>query len=246
MPSGSLPGTSHQNQPDDPHEPKQGQACSERGPRQTCSRQPPLDHPTLRSGRSDCSRKKFIKAFPDTIERVRHQPRIAHGVRDECRTRLQDHLRYRHCLLGMALLDAVLETFVEIRLGDDPREVHRQRLGKRAHPIVRHHLDNAPSAQRTRIEALRQLDEPSGLRVEMAAQLFGITKLLVLQHQRGADVPEGARQLIMMRVTARQTVIVDKDLQLALAQGGAVEMRQVIDRGAGKSSKPAFTLTKRL
>jgi hypothetical protein len=35
----------------------------------------------------------------------------------------------------------------------------------------------------------------------------------------------------MMRITARQAIVVDKYLKLALAQGRAVEMRQIIDRG---------------
>jgi hypothetical protein len=37
-----------------------------------------------------------------------------------------------------------------------------------------------------------------------------------------------------MRLAARQAVVIDKDAQLALAQGGAVEMRQVIDCRAGR------------
>jgi hypothetical protein len=35
-----------------------------------------------------------------------------------------------------------------------------------------------------------------------------------------------------MGVAAGQTIVVDKDLKLAFAHGRAVEMRQVIDRGA--------------
>ena len=37
----------------------------------------------------------------------------------------------------------------------------------------------------------------------------------------------------MMGVAAFQTVVIDEDLQLALAHRRAVEMRQVIDRGPG-------------
>ena len=70
--------------------------------------------------------------------------------------------------------------------------------------------------------------------IEVAAQLIGITELFVLQHALGSNIAEGSRQLIVVRIAARQTVIVDQNLELALAQRRTVEMRQVIDCRAGR------------
>ena len=72
-----------------------------------------------------------------------------------------------------------------------------------------------------------------GLGVEVLAQFLVAAELLVLEQDIGADAAERAGQLIVVGVATRQTVVIDKDLQLALAQRRAVEMRQVIDRGAG-------------
>ncbi len=66
----------------------------------------------------------------------------------------------------------------------------------------------------------------------MLAQFVGFAELLVVEYQRRADIPEHAGQLVVVRIATRQTVVVDKDLQLALAQRWAVEMRQVIDGSA--------------
>src|SRR5208282_6396676 len=69
---------------------------------------------------------------------------------------------------------------------------------------------------------------------EVAAQLLGIAELFVLEHALCANVAKGARQLIVMRITARQTIVVDKDPEFALAQRRTVEMRQVVHCRAGR------------
>src|SRR5216683_850282 len=66
------------------------------------------------------------------------------------------------------------------------------------------------------------------LAVEVSAQLFGLAKLFVSEHAFGANITEGSRQLIVMGIAPRQTVIVNKNPKLALAQRRAVEVRQVV------------------
>src|SRR3954453_8764147 len=72
-----------------------------------------------------------------------------------------------------------------------------------------------------------------GIGVEMLAQLFGATEFLVAYLDLGADVPESAGQLIMVGVAPRKAVIVDENLQFALAECRVVEVRQAIHRGSG-------------
>src|SRR6266436_6997343 len=72
------------------------------------------------------------------------------------------------------------------------------------------------------------------LAAEMAAQFFGVAKLFVVESASGANVFEGARQLVVVGVAVRQTVIIDKDLQLALAQRRAVEMRKIVHCRTGR------------
>jgi hypothetical protein len=69
--------------------------------------------------------------------------------------------------------------------------------------------------------------------IEVAAKSRGITELFVPQNALGPNVAEGSRQLIVVRIAACQTVIVDQNLELALAQRRTVEMGQVIDCRAG-------------
>ncbi len=72
-----------------------------------------------------------------------------------------------------------------------------------------------------------------GFGVEVLAQCLGAAELLVLEQDPGADVAKRAGQLIVVGVATRQTIVVDEDLQLSLAQRRVVEVRQIVDRGAG-------------
>src|SRR6476660_3236550 len=74
----------------------------------------------------------------------------------------------------------------------------------------------------------------TGLGIEMLAELLVAAEILVVEQDVGADATERAGQLIMMGVAAFQAIVVDENLQFALAQRRAVEMRQIIDRGAGR------------
>src|SRR6516164_1377174 len=132
----------------------------------------------------------------------------------------------------MTFFDQLGEALLEIRLRDELREMHRQGIAEGAHPIDRQRLDRAPRTERSRIKFLGEAHKMRRLAVEMATQFLGVAELLILQQTLRPDVAERSRQLIMMRVAARQTVIVDKYLQLAFAQGGAVEVRQIVDRRA--------------
>ncbi len=133
----------------------------------------------------------------------------------------------------MALFDVVGKAILEIGLEHEFREMHREGLGQRPHPIDRHHLDGAPRAERAGVEFLREPHEMRGFGVEVLAQFLGAAELLILEQDLGADVAERAGQLVVVGVAAGQTVVIDKDLQLALAQRRVVEMRQVVDRGTG-------------
>src|SRR5260370_24413893 len=65
----------------------------------------------------------------------------------------------------------------------------------------------------------------------MAAQFLRLCECLVIEHAFGADIAKRSRQLVMVRIAARQAIVVDKYLKLALAQGRAVEVRQIIHGG---------------
>src|SRR5205807_2239473 len=67
--------------------------------------------------------------------------------------------------------------------------------------------------------------------IEIAAQFLGVRECLVIDHALRADIAKRSRQLIVMRIAARQAIVIDKYLKLALAQGRAVEVRQIIDGG---------------
>src|SRR5271170_5474517 len=71
-----------------------------------------------------------------------------------------------------------------------------------------------------------------GFRIEMATQLFGRAKLLIVEQELCADVPKRPRQLVVVGIATRQTIIIDVYLQLPLAQRRAVEMWQIIDSRA--------------
>ena len=85
-----------------------------------------------------------VEPLPDAIERFRHGLGVANGLRRQLGTSTRDHLRHGHRHLGVALFNSVRETLTEIRLGNDLREMLRQRFGQRAHPVVRHNLNPAP------------------------------------------------------------------------------------------------------
>src|ERR1700756_5113691 len=129
----------------------------------------------------------------------------------------------------MALFDHLGKALGKVRLIGELREMDRQGIGEGAHPIDRHHLDRAPGAERARIERFGEADELGRFAIEMAAQLLWLCEFLVIEHAFGADIAKRPRQLVMVRIAARQAIIVDEYLKLALAQGWAVEMRQVID-----------------
>src|SRR6516162_3627515 len=134
----------------------------------------------------------------------------------------------------MALLDHVREALLEIRFALELWEMDRKGLGKGAHPIDRHGLDRAPGTERARVEPPRNLYEIRRFSIEVATQLPRIAELFVLQHADCADVTKGSRQLVMVSIAARQSVIVDENSQLALAQCRTIEMRRVIHRRTGR------------
>src|SRR5439155_13025020 len=71
------------------------------------------------------------------------------------------------------------------------------------------------------------------LAIEMAAQLAGLTEFFVFEHTLRADIAKRPCQLIVMGIAAGEAVIVDEYLELAFAQRRAVQMRQMVHRGAG-------------
>ena len=149
------------------------------------------------------------------------------------RLRAQDHLGHRQQFLGVALFDHLGKALRKIRLIGELREMHRQGIGKGAHPIDRHHLDRAPWAKRARIERFGEAHELGRFAIEMAAQFLWLCECLVIEHAFGADIAKRPRQLVMVRIAAGQPIIVNKYLKLALAQRWAVEVRQIIDGGTG-------------
>ena len=56
--------------------------------------------------------------------------------------------------------------------------------------------------------------------VEVAAQLVGIAELFVIKQAFRANAAKGSRQLIVMRVAARQPVVVDENPELHLRNAG--------------------------
>jgi hypothetical protein len=131
----------------------------------------------------------------------------------------------------VALFDHLREALRKIRLIGKLREMDRQGFGKGAHPIERHHLDCAPRAKRAGIERLGETDELGRFVIEVTAQFLWLSERLVIEQTFGADIAKRSRQLVMMSIAARQAIVVDKYLKLALAQSRAVEVRQIIDRG---------------
>jgi hypothetical protein len=63
-----------------------------------------------------------------------------------------------------------------------------------------------------------------GLGTEVLAQFLRIAEFLVFERQRCTDVPKRAAQLIVMRITTGQAVIVDEYLQLAPAERGCIKV----------------------
>ena len=168
---------------------------------------------------------------PHPIERLGHDLGVLDRCGEQRRPRAEDHLGHRQRLLGVALFDHLGKALRKIRLIGELREMGRQGLGKGAHPIDRHHLDRAPWAKRARIERFGEAHELGGFATEVAAQFLWLCECLVIEHAFGADIAKRSRQLIMVGVSARQAIVVDKYLKLALAQGWAVEVRQIINGG---------------
>src|SRR5205807_8797999 len=142
---------------------------------------------------------------------------------------LEDQVRDVQRLLSMPLFDMLREAFLEIRLVDELWEMDRERLGPSLRPIDGQDFDGAPRPERAGIELLGEAHEMTGLGIEMLAQLFVAAEILVIEQDVGADAAERAGQLIMVGVAALQAIVIDENLQFALAQCRAVEMRQVVD-----------------
>ena len=68
----------------------------------------------------------------------------------------------------------------------------------------------------------------------MWGQVIGVPELLVADQAGGADIPEGPSELVMVGIAIRQPVVVDEDLQLALAHRRIVQMRHIVNSGAGR------------
>src|SRR5215469_6605908 len=117
----------------------------------------------------------------------------------------------------MALFDHFREALGKIRRFSKLREMDRQSFGEGAHPVDRHNLNNAPGSERSGIKRFGEPDKLCGLAVEMTAQFVGVAERLVIEDADGADAAKRSGQLIMVRIAARQPVVVDKDLQFALA-----------------------------
>ena len=86
--------------------------------------------------------------------------------------------------------------------------------------------------------ALELLDTPAVQRLRYVRQLGhaflvypGATHTR-FEHALGAYVAKRSRQLIVMGIVTGQPIVVDINLQLAFAQSRAVEMRQIVNRGA--------------
>src|SRR5947207_13235593 len=118
----------------------------------------------------------------------------------------------------MPLFDMLREAFLEIWLVDELWEMDRERLGQCLHPIDRQDFDGTPRPERAGIELLGEAHEMTGLGIEMLAQLLVAAEILVIEQDVGADATERAGQLVMVGIAALQAIVVDKDLQFALAQ----------------------------
>src|SRR5215469_10573529 len=170
---------------------------------------------------------------PHAVERFGHDPGIVQGLVKQFRAGAQHSLRDVERFGGMPLLNLLSEAILEVWLVLETREMHRNSLGKRAHPVDRHHLDTAPGAERLLVEFRRQAHEMGGFGVEEMAQLTRFSKFLITEQTLCANAEKSFGELIMMHVAIREPVIVYKYSELAFAQRRAVEMGQMINCSAG-------------
>src|SRR5215469_2644062 len=110
----------------------------------------------------------------------------------------------------MTFFDPLGEALGKIGLVDQLPEVYRQCVRECSHPVIGHHFDRAPRPERARVKALRETDELRSFTFEMLTQFLQVAELLVIEQELGADITERARQLVMVRIATRETVIVDK------------------------------------
>ena len=109
---------------------------------------------------------------------------------EQFRTRSQNHLRHLEGLGGVAFLDLLREAVREIWLVLEMREMDGEGVGKRPHPIGRHHLDRAPRAERLGVEFRRQPHKVRCFGFEIVAELTGFPELLVVEQALCANAAE--------------------------------------------------------